>query len=415
MTGGLLYVVMRMKFLLLIPSVAKTDIEADVRANRHPRMDYYELRDTLHELGHAADVLDYAALALSKSAMVRALGRKDKDSALALLGWQTARRGGHDAIYTNGENVAIPLALLLRGRKRPGHITIGHRPSTGKKRLFFRQLKVWRNIDKMFVYSALQQEIATQELQIPAARVPRIEFHADTRFYRPMPQIAEVSGQICSAGLEWRDYPTLIRAVSALPDGVVSSVRLAAASPWSKHTNETEKMPLPSNVSARRYAYDELRDLYAESEIVVVPLYDNDFQAGVTTLLESMAMGKAVIITRTAGQTDVVLDGETGLYVPPGDTDALQTALFRLLKNRELRLKIGDNARRWVEKYATIERWAESVARSLIENATAQRSDVGIFAAAAPEADAPAPTPLPIVPKTKSIPNSRSAESLRPL
>ena len=51
---------------------------------------------------------------------------------------------------------------------------------------------------------------------------------------------------ICSAGLEWRDYPTLIEAVT----GMDVEVRLAAASPWSKHRNETENRDLPPNVSA---------------------------------------------------------------------------------------------------------------------------------------------------------------------
>ena len=74
-------------------------------------------------------------------------------------------------------------------------------------------------------------------------------------------------------------------------------------------------------MDARRYEYRELRDLYAQSAFVVVPLYENDFQAGVTTMLEAMAMGKAVIATRTTGQTDVIIDGENGLTVAPGDVD----------------------------------------------------------------------------------------------
>ena len=61
---------------------------------------------------------------------------------------------------------------------------------------------------------------------------------------------------------------------------------LAAASPWSKRANETEGRALPDNVTARAYNYRELRDLYASASFVVVPLYETDFQAGVTTILE---------------------------------------------------------------------------------------------------------------------------------
>ena len=103
---------------------------------------------------------------------------------------------------------------------------------------------------------------------------------------------------------------------------------------------------------------------------MAVPLYDNDFQAGVTTLLEAMAMGKPIVITRTQGQTDVIQDGVTGFYVPPGDADALRNSLDAVLRNVALREEIGQNARAWVEKYATIEMWAERIAQSLIMSAS---------------------------------------------
>ena len=226
-----------MRFLLLIPSFAKTGVEEATHADRHPRMDYFVLRDTLKAQGHEAVIMDYAALEAESRADIRTLRRVDKDAALARLGFLLS--SGYDAVYTNGENVAIPLALFFRTRtNRPGHVTIGHKPSTGKKRVFFRRLRVMREIDTMFLYSALQQKIAVETLGIPVTSVPVISFHADTRFYRPMPAVAVLPRQIASAGLEWRDYPTLIRAVHELPD---VTVRLAAASPWSKHTNETEK------------------------------------------------------------------------------------------------------------------------------------------------------------------------------
>jgi glycosyltransferase involved in cell wall biosynthesis len=288
----------------------------------------------------------------------RTLGR---DAALALLGF--LRRGAYDAIFTNGENVGIPLALLLKVvRARPRHVTIGHRLSTGKKRLFFRNLSAHRQMDQIFVYAETQRAYAEEHLGIPAEKLSLIAFHADDRFYRPLKDVPVNPDQICSAGLEWRDYPTLIEAVATLPE---LNVKLAAASPWSKHVNETERRPLPPNVDARRYDYHALRRLYAESRFVVVPLYQNDFQAWVTTLLEAMATGKAVIVTRTEGQTDVVLDGQNGLTVAPGDVAGWRQAIQRLREDDDLREKLGRNARQWVEKYATLDRWVAHIAAAL--------------------------------------------------
>jgi glycosyltransferase involved in cell wall biosynthesis len=356
--------------LLLIPSVAKTGIDASVEADDHPTMDYHALAARLRDC-HGAEVtlLDYAAVDQSPQPLVRLLRRLcGRDVALAAMG--LLRRRTVDAIFTNGENVSIPLSLLFRivgaSRRRPAHVTIGHRLSAGKKRLFFRFLHVDREMDVVFVYAAMQRDIAMQTLAIPDSKLRLIPFHADHRFFRPRKQSRETPGQVGAAGLEWRDYPTLLRAAGRMPD---YTFRLAAASPWSRHTNETENRVLPENVTARRYGYSELRALYADSESVAVPLYDNDFQAGVTTLLEAMAMGKPVVVTRTQGQTDVIIDGENGLTTPPGDDAAWEATLRRLHEDAALRQRLGEAGRRWLEEHATLERWASTVADSILEYA----------------------------------------------
>lgn len=357
-----------MKTLLLIPSVLKTNLEDEVAADRHPTMDYDALLAALRQTpGDDADVLDYAAADRDPSPLVR-LARKTggRDAALAMMGF--LRRGRYDAVFSNGENVGIPLALLLRlARRRPGHVVIGHRPSAGKKRAFFTLLKAHRQMDTMFVYAQTQRDFAEDHLGIPAQKLSLIPFHADDHFYRPRPDIAENERQICAAGLEWRDYPTLIDAVAPHAD---LSVKLAAASPWSKHTDETARRTLPPHVEARRYEYSDLRELYARSACVAVPLYENDFQAGVTTILEAMAMGKPVIATCTSGQTDVLTDGENGLLVPPGDVEGWRQALDRVRGDARLRERLGRSARRWVEENATLDRWVGRIVAALRASAS---------------------------------------------
>ncbi len=351
-----------MKTLLLIPSVVKTGIEADVAADRHPMMDYHALAAVLRDrYGLTVDILDYAAAERDATPAVR-LARKlgGRDAALAALAF--ARRSEYAALFSNGENVGVPLALLLGALPRAaGHVTIGHRLSTRKKQLFFRFLKAQRRLDKIFVYAQAQYDWGADRLRVAPEKLALIPFHADDRFYRPL-SVAVNPDQICSAGLEWRDYPTLIEAVAALPD---LSVKLAAASPWSKHEDQTAGRALPPNVDARRYDYAALRALYAESSFVVVPLRETDFQAGVTTILEAMAMGKAVVATRTAGQTDVITDGENGLLVAPGDVGGWRLAITRLRGDSALRERLGRNARRWVEENATLDRWAARLAEAV--------------------------------------------------
>jgi glycosyltransferase involved in cell wall biosynthesis len=69
-------------------------------------------------------------------------------------------------------------------------------------------------------------------------------------------------------------------------------------------------------------------------------------------MYEAMAMGKAVIATRTAAHRygDIVRDGETGLLVPPGDARALRQAIIRLHEDPAEAARLGANGRRVVEE-----------------------------------------------------------------
>ena len=61
---------------------------------------------------------------------------------------------------------------------------------------------------------------------------------------------------------------------------------------------------------------------------------------------QAMAYGRPVVATPVGGLADAVVDGETGLLVPPRDPAALRAALERLLEDPLLRARLGDAARR---------------------------------------------------------------------
>jgi glycosyltransferase involved in cell wall biosynthesis len=94
-----------------------------------------------------------------------------------------------------------------------------------------------------------------------------------------------------------------------------------------------------------------------------MPLENVEFQAGVTAILEAMAMGKAVICTRTPGQTDVIIEGETGLYVPAGDDAALRAAIQHLLDLPAEAQRMGHNGRRLVEQTMSLDAYTTRLAQ----------------------------------------------------
>lgn len=66
------------------------------------------------------------------------------------------------------------------------------------------------------------------------------------------------------------------------------------------------------------------------------------------SILEAMALGKAVIASGVGGVLESVEGGVSGLLVPPGDPDALAGAIARLLEDEPLRRRLGSAARRRV-------------------------------------------------------------------
>ncbi len=70
------------------------------------------------------------------------------------------------------------------------------------------------------------------------------------------------------------------------------------------------------------------------------------------TLLEALAVGTPVVATAVGGIPEVVEDGGNGLLVPPGDVDAIVTAVERLARDDALRGALAQAARASVEELA---------------------------------------------------------------
>jgi glycosyltransferase involved in cell wall biosynthesis len=94
------------------------------------------------------------------------------------------------------------------------------------------------------------------------------------------------------------------------------------------------------------------------------------------SLLESMAAGAPTVATRVGGTPEAVVDGETGLLVPPGDVPALSRSILTLLESPTLARRLGAAARRLVEQHFSIDRMAEATTRvydDLLERKTRHR------------------------------------------
>jgi glycosyltransferase involved in cell wall biosynthesis len=338
-----------MRCLILAAGRFDEAMKTRIAEQREPRLDVFELERAL-----PADMLDFKDVDSSTHPAVQLAAKTAGPSAaLALLGF--INRKDYDAFFTTGEDIGLPLAALMRATAgKRSHTMIAHTLFPAKKRAFFK-LGVGKQLDRVLVYSTTEEELATGELKLEPAKVQRLYYHADEQFFRP--NLAPIEPDlICAAGQLLRDYDCLMDAVRDLP----VRVQIAAGSPWIDKTLAPTR-PLPTNVTWGKLDRFALRDLYARSALAVVPIKQNHYQTGIATILEMMAMGKCVIASKTHGQTDTIVDGVTGLYVPPGDPAALRAAIQRMLDNPARAAEIGAAARRFMEEQAGLNRFVERI------------------------------------------------------
>lgn len=89
---------------------------------------------------------------------------------------------------------------------------------------------------------------------------------------------------------------------------------------------------------------------YAESSMLVMSSHYEGFPM---VMIEAMACGlPAVCFDFKCGPRDIIQPEENGLIVPDGDIDGLAEAMISLMKDEELRKRMGENAKRVVETYS---------------------------------------------------------------
>lgn len=349
------------RFLMLVSAHADRPLREAVREGFRPCPEYLRLEER-----HGLELLDWSGLG-------QVSGGRSPRRSLAHVRAALRRLDHVDAVFSDGEHVGVPLALGMRARgMRTPHLMLGHHLTTRAKRRIFRLLRPQARISRVLVHSRLQLDLAAGQLGIRRRQLDLVPYHADTDYWAP--RALDEEPLVLSVGREHRDYATLAAGCSGLP----ARVRIAAGSLFSPDARRAEPPAWPANFEVGFADHQRLRDLYARASVVAVPLVPTDFQAGVTTLLEAMAMAKAVVVTATDGRSDVVEDGVTGVLVPPGDPTALREAVTRLLADPRERRRLGANARVAAVRQFSLDLYASRLARHLQEVAADPSSRPGL-------------------------------------
>lgn len=78
-------------------------------------------------------------------------------------------------------------------------------------------------------------------------------------------------------------------------------------------------------------------------------------------LMEAMAMGVPVVASKTGGTSELILDGKTGILIPPRDSHALAQAVKHLINNPERAKRMGQRGRQRMEERFTLSKQMEAI------------------------------------------------------
>ena len=121
---------------------------------------------------------------------------------------------------------------------------------------------------------------------------------------------------------------------------------------------------------------DDVGELLAAADLFVLSSRSEGLPL---SILEAMAAGLPVVASDVGGVPELVVDGETGLLVPPGDPHALAAAIDRLLDDPDLRRRLGAAGRLRVSEQFDLE--------------STQRAHLDLYRTLLADAGLPLPSP----------------------
>jgi glycosyltransferase involved in cell wall biosynthesis len=207
--------------------------------------------------------------------------------------------------------------------------------------------RAMRRADAVFVNSVAQVQVL-YDWGIRSSRVHFVPFGVDTDFWDPAAPAADEPLDVLAESRQpvvmsvgndrHRDHDLLLQAMQEVhvkvPDARLELV-----------TSRPQMVPPEIGCWRKSRTHAQLRDLHRRSTVVAIATRHNIHISGLTATLESMAMGRPVVVTHTPGLEDYIENGKTGILVPPGDHDAMARALIELIADPDRCRRIGDAAR----------------------------------------------------------------------
>ena len=217
-------------------------------------------------------------------------------------------------------------------------------------------------LDHVFFSGEVDREVAIESFNLPREKTTYCPFGVDSDFWHPGPNNPDAEG-ILSIGSDInRDFQTLMD--TDVDDPIRIITRLNIEVPPGKSNIELVR----GNLTTSPITDADLRDMYHQAKLVVVPLNDVWQPTGCSVTLQAMACGRPVIVSDIKGlwDRDVLRSGENCMLVPPNDPEALSTAIRDLNADPELCTRMGHAARKTVEDHLSIGRMDQTLENMIL-------------------------------------------------
>jgi glycosyltransferase involved in cell wall biosynthesis len=281
-----------------------------------------------------------------------------------------------DVVFCNAENSSIPFAAYCAGRReRPKLVSLFQNFDRPRNRLTSKLLRIARSTDLFVVGSKFQQDLVCKDLNLPYSKVLYLPQFVDTNFFTP--GLASPNKQrpvIASVGLENRDY----RLVAAAIQGMDLDIRICDTSRFAKRLRKSFPDVVPPNMEFRYYEMGELVQLYRDADIFVMSVFESDYHAGSTSLVEAMACKRPIIATATKGLASY-LDSDAIITVKPGDAEELRQAISYLLNNPDEANRRAERAYQIAMERHSVDVYASTLASYMSGLGEGDRSDESII------------------------------------
>ncbi len=301
-----------------------------------PGQPYWFFKHGQHNIN--VDVLDcrsFLGLHRLERKLVRCYPSK---SALA---WVRSRR--YDVVISHGGQMGLVLALLqtLFGQRfSPPHVMFDVGAISGGSHGWNNPAVInvfgfaLKSLAGVICHSSNQLEFYRRQYPSLAEIARFIPLGVDTETFQPK-NTAEQDEIIC-VGYAFRDWKLLVRAYARLN----TSTRLVLLG-----IPTSEYISFPGVECVPRVNIDEMRRRISRARFVVLPIPQVDFCTGQQTFLQSMALGKAVLLSDIPAVVDYITDGETGFLYRVGNEEDLYQKLRLLLSADSTVKRVGQAAR----------------------------------------------------------------------